>query len=135
MQSDPTSDTQPSLSNLLGAIVGDAQTLVRQQLALFRIEMKEDFETARTASLQIAIALGTQLIGAVLVAFMAVYGLAAAFPNIPLWACFGLIGIPIVIAGVLMLNSAKKKLESVRPLSDESARAMKENIQWLTNPR
>lgn len=133
--SDPDVHTQPSISKLMGGIINDVQSLVRQQMTMFRMEIKEDLQKVSAASTQIAVALGIGLTGAVALMFTAVYGLAAIYPSLPMWACFGIVGVAVLAAGGILLQMALKRLKSVRSLSDQSVRAMKENVQWLTSSR
>ncbi len=133
MPSAATADTQPSIARIVSAIADDAQNLVRQQIAMFRAEVKQDIRTARTAALQLAVALGVGLIGITLLAFMAAYGLAAAFVQIPLWACFGIVGASVLVASCVVFYLGIQKLEFVGPA--KSMDAVKENIQWLTSSK
>jgi len=133
MPSAATADNQPSIARIVSAIADDAQNLVRQQMAMFRAELKKDLRTARTAAIQLAVALGVGLIGITLLAFMAAYGLAAAFLQLPLWACFGIVGATVVVTSGVLLYLAVQKLDFAGPV--KSMDAVKENIQWLTSSK
>jgi len=124
----------PSMTGLLTGIVKDMQELTRQQLTLFKEEVKDDFRRTREIAVSWAIGLGAAALGLVLLAFAVVYLLVWGTP-LPLWACFGIVGAAAVLAGGALLYAGRKKLESFNPLPEQSVRALKENVQCLTNPK
>jgi len=83
---------------------------------------------------------GVLLLGAILACLMLVYLLhwltapAGADPaSLPLWACYGIVGAAFGAVGGVLLAAGKKKYESTSLLPDKSARALKENVECLTN--
>jgi len=92
MSADLQTNSGPTLTHLVGGIISDAQALLKQQLALFRTEMKQDIKRTKQALVSLVTGLALVSVGATLLCFMAVYGLATAFPQLPMWACFGIVG-------------------------------------------
>jgi uncharacterized membrane protein YqjE len=127
-------ESDQSMTRLISGIISDAQELVRQQLAMFRTELKEDVRRTKQALVALVVGLALVSVGAALLCFMAVYGLEAAF-ELPLWACFGIVGGVLAIGGGLAFYSAYKQFNDLNPLPDESAQALKENVQWISQPR
>ena len=123
-----------SMTQLLSGIVTDAQNLVGQQLAMFRTEVKEDVRRTKQALVALVCGLALLSVGAALLCFMAVHGLQAAF-ELPLWACFGIVGGTLAVGGGLAFYAAVRQLNEFNPLPDESAQALKENMQWISHPR
>jgi len=126
------SDT--SMTQLLSGIVSDAQNLARQQFAMFRTELKEDVRRTKQALVALVCGLALVSVGAALLCFMAVHGLHAAF-ELPLWACFGIVGGTLTVGGGLAFYAAVRQFNEFNPLPDESAQALKENVQWISHPR
>jgi len=93
------------MTKLISGIITDAQELVGQQLAMFRTELKQDVHRTKQALVALVIGLALASVGATLLCFMAVYGLQAAF-ELPLWACFGIVGGVLAIGGGLAFYSA-----------------------------
>jgi len=128
-------DTEPgaSVTSLLKGIVSDAQDLMRQQLALFRAEIKDDFR--KTVGILIAIGSGAFMVavGAVLLCFMLVHLLAALAPALPLWGAFGIVGACVLLVGGIIAYVAVSKFKTFNPLPDESVQAFQENVQWIKN--
>jgi len=73
--------------------------------------------------------------GGILLSFMLVQLLSWAAPELPLWVCYGVGGAPITALGVALFCAGIQKFKSFNPLSDQSAQALKETMQWKTNPK
>lgn len=133
-----TTDTDPaareaSVAALVGGIINDAQRLLSQQIELIRVEIKEDVRRAATGLALVAGGAIFLAIGAVLLCFMLVHLLAWAFdPHLPLWTCFLIVGGAIALAGAVLVYVAVRKFSHSLP--EQSLAALKENLQWKTNP-
>lgn len=127
-------ESDQSMTKLISGIITDAQELVRQQLAMFRTELKQDVRRTKQALVSLVIGLALVSVGATLLCFMAVYGLHAAV-ELPLWACFGIVGGLLAIGGGAAFYAALRQFNEFNPLPDESAQALKENMQWISQPR
>lgn len=133
MASDLHTEAGFSATSLVKGIVSDAQDLIRQQLALFRAEIRDDFR--KTVGILIAIVGGAFLvaIGGALLCFMLVHLLASLAPALPMWACFGIVGACVTLVGGAIAYGAIAKFKTFNPLPDESVQAFKENVQWIKN--
>jgi len=119
-----------SLATLLSGIVGDAQALVRQEIALARQEIREEISVAKDAGIALMIAGAVLAIGGLFLLITLALGLAALL-NWPSWAGFGLVGLVAAIAGAVMLSSARQRLHQVHPVPERTVETMKENIEWI----
>jgi hypothetical protein len=82
-----------------------------------------------------AAGVGITLMGGVLVLVMLPLLLQWEVPELPLWACFGIIGGILAAFGGVLVFAGVKKFESFNPLSDQSFKAFKENLKWTTSPK
>jgi peptidoglycan biosynthesis protein MviN/MurJ (putative lipid II flippase) len=135
MSSDLHTDSGATATQLLSGIVSDAQDLMKQQLALFRSEVREDFQKTKQATLLMVGGLVIAQLAAMLVCWMFVHLLAASFPDIPLWACFGIVGGVLALIGGGLALASMSIFKSFNPLPDQTAQSVKENVQWMTNPK
>jgi len=133
---------QPSMAALLKGILDDAMTLMRQQLAMFKAELRADFEKVRNAVILLAAGVGPLLLGGLMLCFTLVHLLHwATAPSgsdpasIPLWGCYGIVSGTFLLIGGGLLGAGIYRLKTVNPLPDESARALEENVKWLMNPK
>lgn len=122
-------ETGPSLTQLVSGIVADSQELVKQQWALLRHEVQDDFRKTKEASAALAMGAVLASIGGLLLCHLLVHLVAWAAPAWPLWVCYGAVGAPIAGAGALLLYTGIAKLKSLNPLPDQSAQALKENMR------
>jgi hypothetical protein len=92
---------QPSLSSLLGGIIDDIQRLFRQEFALARSEVFNEWNKTKTATTLLAGGGAVLALGAILLAFMVVKLIALALPE---WAGFLIVGGVIAILGGFMIH-------------------------------
>jgi len=135
MATDVKDDQAQSVTSLVSGIVEDAQELLKQQFELFKHELRSDFSKVKTAAQVLAVGGGVGLVGCILLGVTLGLLLQAIAPELPLWAAFAIVtAVFLVIAGALVAIGLGK-LNSVNPLPDQTAEALKENVQWITKPK
>jgi len=135
MATDLKTGHEPSVTSLVTGIINDAQQLFKQQFELLKHELREDFRKTRDAGLTLMLGAGLALVGGLLVVMMLVYLTHWLLPDLPLWACFGIWGAGLGVAGAALIYAAKTSFDKFNPLPDETAQAVKENVQWITHPK
>lgn len=135
MENNTQTKHEPGLATLLSGIVGDIQTLVKQQLALFRQEVKEDIQKAKEGGTLMAVGSGLGLVGVILLCLALVHLMSWAAPTVPLWCCYGLVGVVAVGAAGILIYQAKAQLAALEHPLDKTAEALEENLQWKTEPK
>jgi uncharacterized membrane protein YqjE len=131
-----TTGTPGNMAPLVAGIIDDLQELIKQNLAFFTVEIREDMKKSRDAAAALGIGIGVAAVGALHLTVMLVMLLWWALdPSdaLPLWACFGIVGGLLTGIGAALYFRGQRKLQSFNPLPDESAQALKENVQWITN--
>src|ERR1700730_4201967 len=103
---------EPSVTELVTGIIGDAQSLFKQQIEMLTHEIKEDFSKTRQAGFMLGLGAGIGLVGALLLALMLVLLTSLALPDLPLWACYGIWGTVMFIIGAGFAYLGKLKLDS-----------------------
>lgn len=124
-----------SVTQLVSGIIIDAKKLIKQQLALLRHEVKDDLRKAREAGLSLLWGSVIALVGSILLALMVIQLLSWSAPELPLWACYGIVGAPITALGGILYFAGIQKFKSFNPMPDQSVQALKETLQWKTNPK
>jgi len=123
---------EPSLTSLVSGIVNDAQELVKQQLQMFKAELREDAVRVKDGSIAVAAGLGVSLLGLFLLALSLAHLLQRA-TGWPEWGCEGLVSLLFLAVGASLFWTAKQKF--ARALPEQSVEALRENVQWLTKPK
>jgi len=128
--------------SLVSGIVDDVQDLITQQVKLTRAEITSDVRKATDIAIAFAIGGSVMLVGAILACLMLVYLLHwATSPNgsdpatVPLWACYGIVGAAFCVVGALIVAAAKKRFDSTTLVPEQSAAALKENLECLVNKK
>jgi hypothetical protein len=131
-----------TVTGVIRGIVDDFQKLITQQLRLFRAEVQSDWTKTKQAGLPILCGLGGLALSGILFALTLVHLLhwamspAGADPAaIPLWGCYGLTCAFFGLVGGGLTWWGIARFQTFNPLPDETARALEENVQWLTKNR
>jgi hypothetical protein len=125
---------QPSLTSLVGGIVGDVQQLVRQEINLARTEVKQEWEKAKMAAGSLMAGAIALAVGGVLLCFMIVY-LIHSSGVIPLWGSFGIVGGLLVLCGSVLASLGYVQAGRVHVVPPQTAQTLRENVQWIHSPR
>jgi len=132
MATETETNSDVSMSSLIGGIVQDARELFVEQMTLFQVEIKNDLRRILAAAVPLVIGVSVLLPGLILLGMAAAHFLHWAFPEMPLWLGFASVGGLIVVAGVLLVLWGKSMLASVSLTPDTALKGLKENIQWKT---
>jgi hypothetical protein len=127
---------------LVRGIVDDVQELVSSQFSLLKTELESDLRKTREAMAVFGMGVGITSVGMLLLCLMLVFLLHwLAMPgsndpsNLPLWACFGLTGAAMTGAGGYLVYLGRQMFASFNPLPEETAKGIKETLEWKTNPK
>jgi len=134
MASDLQSPPEPNVAELVTGILKDGQELFRQQVALVRHEIREDFRKTKEAAAPMALGLWLAVLGSIV--FSAAVALFLTEVVLwPSWVSFALVGGVVGLVGGVLIYVGKKKFESFNPLPEKSAEALKENLEWIAKPK
>jgi hypothetical protein len=135
MATNVQTDQEPSVAALASGIVHDFQELVKQQLDLFRHEVKADVRKAREASTSLVVGAGLSVLGGLLLCFGIVHLLSWLVPTLPLWGSYLIVGGLLGVPGAGLSYYACQQFRASNLLPEESAEALRENLEWTTKPR
>jgi hypothetical protein len=125
-------EAEPEISTLVGGIIQDARRLLIEQMTLFQVEIKNEFN--RTLAAFVPLLLGGMVAsgGLFLMGLAGAYGLAAFVPQLPLWADFAIVGGCVTALGAALVYWGVSWLESVKIMPDTALKGLKENLEWKT---
>ena len=124
--------SEPSVGELVHGISEDLSTLIRQELALAKAELKE--EAAKAGK-------GAGLLGATGYAghmvllfgtFALVFGIAE-LTGLG-WACL-IVTLLWAVSGVVLAGAGRRTMRSVHPKPERTIESLKEDAQWVRHPR
>lgn len=123
-------EREASVGTLVSSIVGDVQTLARQEIALAREEIKEELNTAKSAAIKLGIAAGVLAVGGLFLLVALALGISALF-NWPAWAGFAIVGLVFAIVGGVLVVQGQKDAKEIKPVPEKTVETMKENVEWI----
>jgi hypothetical protein len=130
MISEPETNSKPSIGSLLGGIIADAKDLFAQELKLARKEIGDDIQKAKAALTALGVGLVVLAISLGLLLLMLVH-LIDALTAIPLWGCYGIVGVVLGLIGIVLLISGKNRAQDVDFTPQATANAVKEDVGWI----
>lgn len=136
MTATETAPTTPaaSVTHLVSGILDDAQTLVKQQIAMFKSEVREDFKQSKRAAEFGGLGIVMLTVGALGLVTALAYLLHEKF-QFAMWASWGITGGLFLIGGGVLAYYAYNLLERFNPLPDKTFNALQENLSWNTKPQ
>jgi uncharacterized membrane protein YqjE len=128
---DERAAAEPGLGDLFRQLAQDSATLVRQEVALAKAELRENVSHAVRDAVMIAVGGVIALIGVlVLVAFL-VLALGDALENY--WLSSLIVGAVFLIAGGVLAMGSLRKLKRDGLAPERTIQTLKEDKQWAQN--
>jgi hypothetical protein len=119
-----------SLGGLIKGILMDLRTLIREEIALARVEIREQATKARAAAMSFGIAAGALAFGGIFLLVALAMGIADLL-NWPLWTGFLIVAVLLSLIGFVTLSSGRKQLRTFHAVPEETVTTLKENSEWI----
>jgi hypothetical protein len=120
-----------SIGGLVRGILGDLRTLLREEMALARLEIKEQATQARTAAVSLGVAAVALLMGGAFMLVAVALAIADVF-DWPLWTGFLIVAVVMSIVGAAAYSAGRKKLSTVHAVPEKTMSTIKENAEWIS---
>ena len=127
---DPEVVRHETIGGLIRGILHDLQTLVKEEIALARVEIREQAGKARAAAMSFGIAAGALMLGAAFLLIAVAMGIAE-LANWPVWAGFLVVALLLSIIGFIALASGRKQLRTFTAVPEQTVTTLKENSEWI----
>jgi hypothetical protein len=128
----PNEECKPgSIVSLVTGIFRDASTLITKELTAAKLELREELANAKSTAALMGVGLGALLIGVILLTLMLVY-LLQEYAGLDLWACYGIVGGAITVAGLAILLFGKQRAAKTSLVPTATIENAKEDARWIT---
>jgi uncharacterized membrane protein YqjE len=119
-----------SVGDLLGRVTSDLSTLMRQEVELAKVEIKEEATKAGKASGMLA---GAGAVGYLVLVFLSLALMFALDQVMPIgWAAVITAVVLGIVAAVLFVLG-RKQFRQVNPKPEQTVETLKEDVQWAKN--
>ena len=116
-----------SLGELFGSLTTDLSQLVRSEMELARVEIREEASKAGKAAGMLGGGALAGYLALILVSFAAAWGLAEVMD--PGWA-FLIVGLVVAAVAAVFALTGMKRLQQVHPVPDQTVDTLKEDARW-----
>ncbi|HSU16034.1 phage holin family protein [Longimicrobium sp.] len=120
---------EPQLGDLFRQLAQDSATLVRQEMALAKAELRENVKSVARDTAKIAVGAVLAAVGALVLVLFLVLLLGSALNHY--WLGALIVGLLFVAIGGLLAMNAMKRLKHDTITPDQTLQTLKEDKQWL----
>ena len=122
-------DNEPALGDLFRQLAQDSATLVRQEMALAKAELRENVKSVARDTAKIAVGAVLAAVGALVMVAFLVLLLGDALGEY--WAGALIVGVLFVAIGAFLAMGAMKRLKKDTLAPEQTLQTLKEDKQWL----
>lgn len=126
----PQMSHEPSIPDLIRGILQDLRLLVREEIALARVELREQAGRAKAAAFSIGVAAASLAGAGLFILFAMAFGIAELFAW-PIWAGFLAVAVLLGITGVVAAVAGRAQIKRLHPVPEATMRTLKENSEWI----
>ena len=119
-----------SIGDLVKGILRDVRQLMREEIALARVEMREQATRAKLAIAAIGTAALALAFGGTFLLLAVAIGIADLL-HWPTWAGLLAMALLLCVGGLAMLAAGRKRLRTVHAIPEETVETLKENSEWI----
>lgn len=120
-----------AISDVLQDIVRNLREIVRSEVRLAKIELRDD--TRQAASSAVWIAAGT--VGALSAWAFGLWTITFALSTrMPMWAATLVVALVLACAASVLLAGGIRRVKRINPLPERTIASIKENVAWIRHP-
>ena len=120
-----------SVTDVLQDILHNLQDMVRAEIRLAKVEMREEARRAVSSSIWIAAGMVGAVSAWIFLLWTLAYALAA---RLPMWTATLVVAIVIGVAAVVLITGGILRARRIRPIPERTVESVKENLEWMKQP-
>ena len=121
---------QPSWTTLFQNVIPNVQEIVRSEVHLAKVEIKEEAQEAAKAGVSLGIGLVVSVYSVGFILLCIVYALSLVLPS---WLAALIVGVALGTTAFILVQTGWKKLRKVQPGPVKAIDSMKETAEWAKN--
>ena len=119
-----------TIGGLIRGILNDLRTLVKEEIALARVELRDQAVRGRAAALSFGLAAGALMFGVAFLLVAVAMGIAEV-TGWPVWAGFLIVAGVLSVVGFISLASGRRQLRTFHAVPEQTVTTIKENSEWI----
>jgi uncharacterized membrane protein YqjE len=127
-----TAPPEPSLGELIAKTTTDLSALMRDEVELAKVELKEEATAYGKASAMLGAAGLFGYLALTLLAFAGAWGLSEIVPE---GVAFLIVAVIVGIVAFVLFSTGKKRLASLSPVPTQTVETIQEDVQWAKQLR
>jgi len=120
-------DLDRSIGAVLSDIVGDIQSIVRAEIRLATVEVREELTKAKQGAAMLVAAGVVLVMASGLALLAAVYALATVWPP---WAAALAVAVAVAAAGGILAATGLRRVRDVHLPPQKTVNTVRENVTW-----
>jgi uncharacterized membrane protein YqjE len=121
-----------SLAELLSATTKDFSELVRAEVSLAKLELKEEATEAAKAGAMVGSAAVLGHLALLLALFAAAWGLDAVMPT---GLAFLIVAVVVAIVAAVIFAMGRNRMRAATPVAPQTVETVKEDVEWARQLR
>ncbi len=121
------SGKQSSIGELFAALTGDLSDLMRKEVHLAKIELREEATKARKAATMTGMAALAAYLAVLLLTFAAAWGLAEV---VSIGYGFLIVGVFFALVAGFLFTAGRRRLQYIDPIPQQTVETLKEDVEW-----
>ena len=117
-----------SFAAVLQDILHDIQEIVRSEMRLAKVEIRDEAIEAGSVALWIIAGAVTALGSSMFLLWTAVYALSLLMP---IWAATLVVAIALAGLATVLLVVGRRRFKQLRPIPERTVATLKENVEWM----
>jgi uncharacterized membrane protein YqjE len=117
-----------SVSDVVQDIFRNVQEMVRSEIRLAKVEIREETRRAVTSSALIAAGAVGALSAYIFLLWTAAYALST---RMPVWAATLIVAVVMAAVAAVLLVGGIRKAKRIQPIPERTVESLRENLEWI----
>ena len=120
-----------SVSAVLRDVVRDVQDMVRAEIRLAKVEIRDEVRRAVSSSVWFAAGAASVVSAWVFLLWALAYALAT---KMPMWAATLVIAVAMAAAAAVLIMGGIQRARRLQAIPERTVESLKENLEWIKQP-
>ena len=120
-----------SISDVLQDILRNVQEMVRSEMRLAKVEIREEVRRAISSSVWIAAGAVVAVSAWLFLLWTLAYALAT---RMPMWAATLVVSVVMAASATVLIMGGIRRAKRIQAIPERTVESVKENLEWMKQP-